>query len=136
MDVEHLSLANRKMLKFDKFSGKETKNTIEHVAWFTAQCRETTANPFLKFFLFNMSLTKTTFIWYTNLPANSIQEWDELEWKFHKQFYGSEPKLSMANLALYRQKSGETVKVLELFQNDQKSEFREDAGIWVRQNGV
>ncbi len=51
--MDHLYPANLKMLKFDKFSGEEIENTVEHIARFTAQCRETTANPFLKLRLFD-----------------------------------------------------------------------------------
>ncbi len=88
------------MLKFDKFSGEENKNTIEHIARFTAQCREAAASLFLKMRLFSTSLTMTTFLWYTNLPYNSIREWDELEVKFHEQFYRAVPELSIARSSI------------------------------------
>lgn len=61
IDAEHPYPTNCKMPKFDKFLGEETENTVEHVTQFTTQCRETAADPFLKFCLFNMSLIETAF---------------------------------------------------------------------------
>lgn len=81
-----------------------------HVARFTTPCREAVADLFLKLYLFNMPLTKMTFTWYTSLPTNSVCGWDELEHNFHEQFYRYEPELSVANLALCRQKSREMVE--------------------------
>nr|CAD1830231.1 unnamed protein product [Ananas comosus var. bracteatus] len=74
IDAEHPYPANWKMPKFDKFFGDKTENTVEHVARFTAQCLEAAADPFLKLRLFNTSLTKTAFTWYTSLPANSVRD--------------------------------------------------------------
>ncbi len=98
------------MSKFDKFSSKEIENTIEHIAWFTAQCKEVVVDPFLKLKLFNMSLTKTVFTWYTSLSPNLIWDWDELESKFYEQFYRAMPELWIVVLASYRQNAGETIE--------------------------
>nr|CAD1829303.1 unnamed protein product [Ananas comosus var. bracteatus] len=38
IDIKHPYPANEKLPKFNKFFSDETKNTVEHVAWFTAQC--------------------------------------------------------------------------------------------------
>nr|CAD1837787.1 unnamed protein product [Ananas comosus var. bracteatus] len=84
IETKHPYPVNWKMPKFDKFSGDETENTVEHVARFMAQCRETAADPFLKLRLFNTLLIKTAFTWYTSLPANFVRDWDELERKFHE----------------------------------------------------
>lgn len=65
------------------------------------QCIEEAADPFLKLQLFNTSVPKTVFTRYTSCLANSIREWDELERKYHEQFYRPEPELSVANLAQY-----------------------------------
>lgn len=72
------------MPKFDKFSREETENTVVHVSRFIAQCIEAAIDLFLMLWLFNTSLIKTTFTWYTSLPANSIRDWDELKRKFHE----------------------------------------------------
>lgn len=47
---------------FDKFSAKEIENMVEHVAQFTAQCREAITDTFLKLQLFKTSLTKTDYM--------------------------------------------------------------------------
>ncbi len=62
IDTDHLYPVYWNMPKFDKFSGEENENTIEHVTRFTTQCREVTASPFLKMRLFSTSLTKTAFL--------------------------------------------------------------------------
>ncbi len=98
------------MPKFDKFSGEENENTIEHIARFMTQCREVAASPFLKMRLFSKSLTKTVFFWYTSLSHNSVRDWDELEAKFHELFYRAVPELSIADIASYRKSAGETVE--------------------------
>ncbi len=60
--------------------------------------------------LFITSLTKTAFLWYTSLPHGSVRDLDELEAKFHKQFYRVVPELSITDLVSYRQKADETVE--------------------------
>jgi hypothetical protein len=49
-------------------------------------------------YLFSLSLTSTTFAWYTTLSPNSINSWEELERKFHEQFFLGEHELELANL--------------------------------------
>lgn len=61
VDLEYPHQANWKIPKFDKFPGDETENAVEHITRFTAQCREAVADSFLKLWLLNMSLMKTTF---------------------------------------------------------------------------
>ncbi len=46
IDTEYLYPANWKMPKFDKFSGEENENTIEHIARFVAQCGRRPLIPF------------------------------------------------------------------------------------------
>jgi hypothetical protein len=43
--------------------------------------------------LFSLSLTGTAFAWYTALPPNSINSWNELESKFHEHFFAGEYEL-------------------------------------------
>ncbi len=102
IDTDHLYLANWKMPKFNKFSGEENENIVEHIARFTAQCREAAVNSFLKMRLLCTLLTKTAFSWYMSLPPNFVRDWDELEAKFHEQFYRTMSELSVVDIASYR----------------------------------
>ncbi|CAI9757395.1 unnamed protein product [Fraxinus pennsylvanica] len=57
--------------------------------------------------LFTSSLTRVAFFWFINLPANSVQTWQQLEQLFHAQFYKTEPKGTLADLANLRQMPNE-----------------------------
>ena len=71
------------MPDFVVFIGEEDQSIVEHVGRFLAQCEEAETNEYLRLRLFPLSLSRTTFTWYTNLPANSIQTWAEMERQFH-----------------------------------------------------
>jgi hypothetical protein len=69
--------------KFSKFSGEDDKTTLEHVGQFILQCGEASANKVIKLKIFPLSLSDTTFTWFTSLAPNSIFTWAQLEQKFH-----------------------------------------------------
>ena len=56
-----------KILDFTLFSGNDRVAAEEHLVRFNCQCREAAGNDCLKLRMFSMSLTKTTFWWYTDL---------------------------------------------------------------------
>ena len=60
--------------------------------------------------MFPNSLTGQAFTWYTALPANSIESWEEMEEKFHSHFAKSNIGVSMADLARLKQKPDESVE--------------------------
>jgi hypothetical protein len=64
---------------FSKFSGEDGKSTLEHVGQFILQCGEASANDALKLKMFPLSLSVTTFTWFTSLAPNSILTWAQLE---------------------------------------------------------
>lgn len=64
----------------------------------------------MKLRLFNFSLTKTAFLWYSTLLGNSIMSWNDTESKFHKQFYRIEPKVTIGDLAKVVQELRESVE--------------------------
>ena len=68
---------------FIKFSGQGEVSTVEHVNRFIMQCGEVAHNDALKLRLFSISLSGSTFTWFTTLPANSILYWADLEKQFH-----------------------------------------------------
>jgi hypothetical protein len=67
--------------EFSKFSGEDGKTTLEHVGQFILQCGEAGANEVLQLRMFSLSLSGTTFTWFTSLAPNSIFTWAQLEQK-------------------------------------------------------
>jgi hypothetical protein len=59
--------------------------------------------------MFPLSLTGSTFNWFTSLPPNSIDSWVSLELKFHDYFYNGEVELRLPDLTSLRQKYTKTV---------------------------
>ncbi|KAM1645456.1 hypothetical protein COP1_006944 [Malus domestica] len=96
-----------KISDFSLFAEESSLSSLEHVTRFTAQCRDVNSD-FHKLRLFKFSLTGSTFASYINLPPNSIQSWEELVQKFHKQFYRSGMEMSVSSLAMMAQASDES----------------------------
>jgi hypothetical protein len=61
-----------RVFKFSMFSGDDGKITLEYVGQFILQCGEASANDVLKLRMFHLSLSSTTFTWFTSLDPNSI----------------------------------------------------------------
>jgi hypothetical protein len=61
-----------RILEFSKFSSESGRSTHEHVGQFLAQLGELDDGEAFRVRLFSLSLTDTTFAWYTVLPPNSI----------------------------------------------------------------
>ena len=57
---------------FNKFSGDDSKSTMEHISMFLAQLGEASAYDFMKVHIFSLSFTGTTFAWFASLPSCSI----------------------------------------------------------------
>ena len=99
---------------FSLLSGEDSQSTLEHVARFTVQCGELANYKdfyHFKLILFPNSLTRATFTWYTTLPRNSIQSWQEMERRFHTQFFKVESEVCIAKLSRVTQ-NGEIVDLL------------------------
>ena len=79
-------------------------------------------NKNLRLRLFPNSLTGIAFSWYSNLPANSVHNWQEIKEAFHSQFYRTEPEVSMADLSRLHQLSHKPVE--EYIQRFRKLKFR------------
>ena len=84
---------------FTMFFGEDDKTVLEHISRFTIQCGEYSNNGNVKLRLFPNSLTGQAFTWYAELPANSINSWEEMEEKFQSHFARSDIGVSMADLA-------------------------------------
>jgi hypothetical protein len=70
----------------------------EHIDQFLAQLGELTDAEAFRVHLFSLSLTGTTFAWYTTLPPNSILSWRDLEQKFHEYFFSGDYELDLVDL--------------------------------------
>jgi hypothetical protein len=68
-----------KVPEFSKFSGDDSKTTLEHVGQFILQCSEASANDALKLRMFPLSLSGIAFTWFTSLAPNSVFTWAQLE---------------------------------------------------------
>jgi hypothetical protein len=85
-----------------KFTGDDAKTTYEHIGQFLAQVNDVGITDVHKIRMFSLSLTGTTFNWFTSLPPNSIDSWVSLEQKFHDYFYNREVELRLSDLTSLR----------------------------------
>ncbi|KAL2470234.1 Retrotrans gag domain-containing protein [Abeliophyllum distichum] len=94
--------------KFQCFDGK--RNPKQHVAHFIktynndGTYNDTMAKQFVR------SLRGVAFEWYTDLPAESIDSWDQLEREFLTHFYSTKWTVSLPELARTKQSKEELVK--------------------------
>jgi hypothetical protein len=59
--------------------------------------------------LFPLSLSRTTFNWFTSLATNLRDTWPSLEQRFHDYFYNGEVDLRLSDPMAVRQKYNDTV---------------------------
>jgi hypothetical protein len=98
-----------KVPDFNKFSGDDSKSTMEHINMFLAQLGEASAYDFMKVHNFLLSLIGTAFAWFTSLPVRSIGSWAELEEKFHSHFCTGIHETRLSHLASVRQGHDEAI---------------------------
>ncbi|CAL2260310.1 unnamed protein product [Prunus armeniaca] len=97
-----------KVPNFTLFNGEDPHaSSVEHVGRFSTQCIAIENNPLLKLRLFGNSLSGQAFTWYTNLPANSIQTWEQMESVFHDYYYRIQPEVTISDLAALKQSEDE-----------------------------
>ena len=125
---------------FSLFSRDDGQSTLKHVVRFTVQCGKLANYEnfyHFKLRLFPNSLTKVAFTWYTTLPRNSIQSWQEMERQFHTQFFKAEPEVSIVELSRVTQRNGETTFFFFylMFQEDEKQMQDPSSRDRVRENG-
>jgi hypothetical protein len=58
-----------------KFMGDDAKTTYEHIGQFLVQVNDVGITDMHKIRMFPLSLTGTSFNWFTSLPPNSIDSW-------------------------------------------------------------
>jgi hypothetical protein len=94
---------------FIKFSGEDNGTTWEHISQYIAQLGEASAHDSFKVHLFSLSLTGTTFAWFSSLAPNSIDSWNQLEQKFHDYFFSGDYQLKLTDLTWVKQGKDELV---------------------------
>jgi hypothetical protein len=95
------------VFEFSIFNREDGKTTLEHVGQFILQCGESSANDTLKLRIFPLSLSATTFTWFTSLAPNSIFTWAQLEQKFNEYFYSGNTNLILSYSIIIKQKHNE-----------------------------
>jgi hypothetical protein len=90
------------VLDLAKFTSDDAKTTYEHIGQFLAQVNDMGITDIHKIRMFPLSLTGTTFNWFTSLPLNSIDSWVTLEQKFHDYFYNGEVEPRLSDLTSLR----------------------------------
>ncbi|CAL9000001.1 unnamed protein product [Prunus brigantina] len=97
-----------KVPNFTLFNGEDPHaSSVEHIGRFSVQCVAIENNPLLKLRLFGNSLSGQAFTWYTSLPANSIQTWEQMESVFHDYYYRIQPEITISDLAALKQSEDE-----------------------------
>ena len=65
-----------------------------------AQLGEARSSNGLHVHLFSLSLTGTSFSWFSSLPPNSVHSWNELEQKLYDHFYSGVNEAKLTDLTL------------------------------------
>ena len=94
---------------FYKFSGDDSRSSMEHISMFLAQMGEASTMDFMNVRHFRLSLTGTAFAWFTSLASCSIGSWAELEEKFHDHFYNGVHETRLFHLTSIRQERDESI---------------------------
>ena len=83
--------------------------TVEHISWFLIQCGDASAVDALRIRLFPLSLSGSTFAWFTSLPPNSIITWVDLDKPFYKYFFARVHEIKITDLKAIKQRNDEPV---------------------------
>ena len=100
---------NWRLPEFVRFSGDDSKTTLEHISQYLAQLGEAGSMEALRVRYFSLSLTGTAFSWFSSLGPSSISSWEQLEQKFHEHFYDGTNEMKLSNLTSVKQRRDESV---------------------------
>ena len=87
------------------FSGQDSMCTVEHISRFLIQCGEVVGINALKTQMFLLSLSGSSFAWFSSLPANSIITWADLEMQFDKYSFAGVHEMKRTDLTAIRQRN-------------------------------
>ncbi|KAG9458357.1 hypothetical protein H6P81_002865 [Aristolochia fimbriata] len=93
--------------KFQQFSGDG--NPKQHVAHFIETCNNAGTDGDLLVKQFGRSLKGNAFDWFIELPAESIDSWEQLENEFLSRFYSTKRTVTLVELTNLKQRQGEKV---------------------------
>ncbi|KAG9458163.1 hypothetical protein H6P81_002671 [Aristolochia fimbriata] len=93
--------------KFQQFSGDD--NPKQHVAHFIETCNNAGTDGDLLVKQFGRSLKGNAFDWFIELPAESIDSWEQLESEFLSRFYSTKRTVTLVELTNLKQRQGEKV---------------------------
>ena len=72
-EYEHVAYPQGfKIPEFAKFTGNDSRTTLEHIGQFIIQCGEASTSDIYKLRLFPLSLSGAAFTWFISLPPNSV----------------------------------------------------------------
>jgi hypothetical protein len=94
--------------EFTKFSGQDDTSTVEHIAWYLMQLGEDSADEAFRVRYCPLSLTGSTFQWFTSFPPQSVGTWRELEQKFHTHYFSGSTEKKLIDLTTLKQRHNET----------------------------
>jgi hypothetical protein len=94
--------------EFTKFSGQDDTSTVEHIAPYLMQLGEASSDEAFRVRYFPMSLTGSTFQWFSSLPPQSVGTWRELERKFHAHYFSGTTEKKLIDLTTLKQRHSET----------------------------
>ena len=79
-EYEHVAYPQGfKIPEFAKFTGNDSRTTLEHIGQFIIQFGEASTSDIYKLRLFPLSLSGAAFTWFISLPPNSVRTWADLE---------------------------------------------------------
>src|SRR6185503_1988908 len=93
-----------KIPEFVKFTGDDSRTTLEHIGQFIIQCGEASTSDIYKLRLFLLSLSGAAFTRFISLQPNSVHTWADLEQKLHDYFFSDESELKLSHLTSVKQK--------------------------------
>ncbi|XP_020412833.1 uncharacterized protein LOC109947305 [Prunus persica] len=97
-----------KVPNFTLFNGEDPHaSSVEHIGRFSVQCIAIENNLLLKLRLFGNSLSEQAFTWYTSLPPNSVQTWEQMENVFHDNYFRIQPEVIISDLVALKQSEDE-----------------------------
>jgi hypothetical protein len=94
--------------EFTKFSGQDDTSTVEHIALYLMQLGEASSDEAFRVRYFPMSLTGSSFQWFSSLPPKAVGTWRELERKFHAHYFSGTMEKKLIDLTSLKQRHSET----------------------------
>ena len=99
---------NYRLPEFAKFTGQDSTSIIEHVSRYLTQLGEASVEEAHRVRFFSLSLSGPAFTCFSSLAVNSIDNWSDLEKKFHTYFYTRIGERKITDLTTIKQRANES----------------------------